>query len=106
MRPSVSRDFPNYGTQTEKQEWVRANRIDGYIKVAELTIDSQNLDVAYQATQNGLDEQYPSWIALACAYEGNTTFVSLSTRSTMVGDIIHQNNKDYLVDNAGFLEIK
>ena len=105
MRPSGKYTFPTYGTQEEKKTWIKKNRVTGYTKVAELTLNSNNLDVAYTATQNGLDEQYPSWVALACAYEENETFVSVNTRSTMVGDIIRQNDRDYLVDNAGFLEV-
>ena len=104
MRPAGKYTFPEYGTQTEKKTWINKNRVTGYTKVAELTLNSKDLDVAYTATQNGIDEQYPNWIDLANAYEGNETY-NKNVRSTMVGDIIRKDGKDYMVDNAGFLEL-
>ncbi len=106
MRPSVKRDYPDYGTADEKMAWAKANRVTGFTKVAKLELTDNDLETAYKATQNCMDEQYPSWVALANAYEDNETYVSLSTRSSMAGDIFRRDGKDFIVDSCGFLEIK
>ena len=105
LRPQQNRNFPDYGTAEEKIAFVRANRITGYTKVAELAITANRIEEAYRASQNGLDEQYPSWIDYANQYEGNRTYVPIETRSSMIGDIIRKDGKDFIVDNTGFLEL-
>ena len=105
-KPRAMALYPEYGTEAEKIDYVKKNRVTSYQKVAMLELNSESLDVAYQATQNGMDEQYSSWVDLADQYEDNITYVPIETRSSMVGDIFRKNGVDFIVDTAGFLEVK
>ena len=96
------RNFPAYETTEEKINWIKENK---HLYIAVATLDVDDLDAAYSLSQNGIDEQYPSWIALADAYEGNITYTE-DSRSSMVGDIFTVDDKEYLVDCVGFTEIK
>ena len=97
-------NYPTYGTEREKKAYIRENFETGYTLVADLALMSNELDVAYEATQNGIDEQYPDWVNHADQYEDNKTFVDW-TRSSSIGDIFIKDGKTFVVDNCGFLEV-
>ncbi len=99
------RDYPNYSTSIEKKAWIAEN-IHSYVDVAKLALNSNTHEDrkndAFRITQNGMDSQYNSWIDLADAYEGNTTYTD-KARSTSVGDIVVVDDSRYVVDNCGFI---
>jgi len=104
-KPRVAALYPDYGTAAEKIDYVQRTRTVSYIEVVGLELTNETLDEAYAATQNGIHEGYANWVDLANDYEGNVLYVD-KARSTMIGDIIRKDGKDYIVDNCGFLEVK
>lgn len=96
------RNFPNYGTDEEKIAFVTEN--EGTL-IGVLDVEDENaLENAYTLSQNGLDEQYPSWIDLGKTYEGNY-FFETRARSTSVGDVLVTEDGKYIVDTCGFLKV-
>ena len=98
-------DYPTYTDEATKKAYILAN-LHNFVDVAKLNLNSNTHEDrkndAFRITQNGMDEQYTSWIDLADAYDGNITYVERS-RSTSVGDIIEVDNSRYVVDNCGFI---